>query len=69
MSKLSSTNSTFQDYFDNTGQCWEESGSLIHVYRCKICNEEVNGYSRSMHVWFHDYNNELGNTTEAPTDG
>jgi len=46
---------SFKDNFDNTGESWEESGSLIHVYKCKKCGDKVNGYARSSHDWLHRY--------------
>ncbi len=48
-----------EDCFNLTDSSWEESGSLIHIYRCKICGEEVNGYARSTHFWFHRYKEGL----------
>lgn len=46
---------SFKDNFEDTGESWEESGSLIWIYKCKRCGEEVNGYARSTHNWYHDY--------------
>lgn len=49
------------DFFESTDETWEESGSLIYVYKCKICNEGVNGYARSTHLYLHEVRNEIPN--------
>jgi hypothetical protein len=51
--------SSWDDYFEDTEESWEESGSLIYVYKCKICNKDVGHYGRSMHIWYHKYKGEI----------
>lgn len=48
-------NTTVEESFKSTGETWEESGSLIYVYKCNFCHEEVNGHARHIHLWFHKY--------------
>ena len=56
MSKFVLTvDTTFADAFAYTGDSFEESGSLIYTYNCKICKREVVSYSRGNHLWFHKY--------------
>ena len=46
---------TIKDLYEDTADSWEESGSLIRIYKCKICGDDVNGYARSGHLWYHQY--------------
>ena len=44
---------SFKDNFEYTDKSFEESGSLIHLYKCKLCKELVPKYSMSMHDYCH----------------
>lgn len=44
---------SFKDQFLETNDSFEESGSLIWVYKCKICDNKVPSYNRSMHIYIH----------------
>lgn len=48
-------NMTVADAFEKTDLSFEESGSLIHIYQCRICDEQCAKYSRHTHLWYHKY--------------
>lgn len=47
---------SFKDRFDITDESFEESGSLIHIYKCKTCGDLIPKYSMSMHDYCHREN-------------
>ena len=49
---------SFRNNFEATNKSFEESGSLIWIYRCKICDREVPKYARSVHNYIHSGKSE-----------
>ncbi len=51
---MTDSGKSIADYFVYTGKYYEESGSNIRIYKCLLCDEEVNKYSMSMHLYMHE---------------
>lgn len=52
---------SIRDNYEKLDESWEESGSLIWLWKCKRCGQKVNDYALSMHDWYHGYKERNNN--------